>query len=579
MSPLAVLVALLPGLWALGHTTLTETSALQGLRGLALFSADSADAVVDPDASFADLPLRWQPPLMTALTALGLRLGDASQFYTLQLAPYVCTAGVIALAYLLARNFGGARMALFTALLLGCHPLTLHLVQTAVPLSAAILIALLCLWAVYNHLQENAGAVSLKLLVGGIGLGACMLASGSLSIAVWILLGLHVLTRESSTACAKRGFVLRKANGSDRAAWKSQLALAATAFAVGGWWVLMMTSRYGGEFFIGWLSGVPVADWATERGSRQIQLLAGARSVCEALASLLLIQIGLVAIGLTQAVRALWNCSDEPRRHANLLLLTWTAVSIVVWALAESAGLGEEPVRDLWKSFVLIPLLMLAALGMREIIDRRVSLGFVLAMLLLTFANVAWHTHDVWGVTGKEVTDAGLLAGLLLTLILGARYLTVTCCRDDVRQRAVLSSALIALLVASCGVGLYSARRTQPQDQELALFRKDLRKLKNVAGIAFISPLGVPPQLRYLVRSLWPRTPVQRLVKWELAVAPGSAEALLAEHQTQLLVCWSLGEVIRPRTPTEAAAVAPVGTPKIYQGRDLAAYSVGASGQ
>jgi 4-amino-4-deoxy-L-arabinose transferase-like glycosyltransferase len=578
MSPLVILMAVLPGLWAMAHTTLTEISAQQGIRGLALLSAESANDLADPDAVFSDLPLHWQPPLLTWLTALCLRWGDASQFYTLILAPFLCTCGVVALSYSLAKKFGGARVSLFTVFLLGSHPQTLQMAQTGVPLSAAILMAMVCLWAVYSHLEEQTSIVSFRLLLGGIGLGACLLASGVLSLAVFLLLVLHVLTRGTNPACQARGFASRRPSRGNRKAWRSLLVLAATAFAVGGWWALMMTSRYGSEFLIGWLSGVPLDAWVSPSVPLAHPWAHGSRTIAESLGTLLLFQIGLVFLGIWRAVRLLSQGGDEPQRHAYSLLLAWSALGLTVWWLAECQRLADESLRDLWQMFFLIPLMMLAALGMREIVDRRVSLELVLAISLATFANVAWQSRDLWGVTGQWYTDLGLLSGLLLSLILGARQLAASCHKHDARQRVALSTLLLGALVANCGLGLYSARRTQAHDQELAIFRKDLLKLKSVASIAFVSPRGVPSQLNYLVRSLWPRTPVNSLPKWESAIAPGSAESLRAEQKSRLLVCWNVGEVIRPRTPTEAAAIVPIGTPKFYKGRDLTAYSVGTGG-
>jgi hypothetical protein len=170
---------------------------------------------------------------------------------------YLCTAGLIIAAYMLARRFGGERLGLVTALLLAFNPHVLRLAQEPVPQSAATMFAVLALAGAVAHWQKSGALASYQLLLGGIALGLCLLAGGPVALAVvLILLGYAAWWKVDGFRRSRSAEFVDRSQLSRRTAVRSVLVLAATGFAVGGWRTLLMGSRYGMAFWKSWL-GIP----------------------------------------------------------------------------------------------------------------------------------------------------------------------------------------------------------------------------------------------------------------------------------------------------------------------------------
>ena len=155
-------------------------------------------------------------------------------------------------------------------------------------------------------------------------MGLCLLAGGPLALAVVLILLVHVLGLRGEKSTAKRGRMAPQ-----RRVWvgwpalKSLAILILTAFAVGGWWVLMMCYSYGAEFWNGWLAGglhgdtthgpllaEPAAGNFTERVARQFVGLTGVLS-------------GLAILGACCAIWELFFQEDEQRRRQYQFLAAW----------------------------------------------------------------------------------------------------------------------------------------------------------------------------------------------------------------------------------------------------------------
>src|SRR5690606_2713288 len=96
-----------------------------------------------------------------------------------------------------------------------------------------------------------------KLLAGGVALGLCLLSGGPLAAAVFLVLLVHILAHPIPATASQPGPLRRAVVPAKAPALRSLFALGLTGFAVGGWWVMMMSSRYGLEFWSGWLTGLP----------------------------------------------------------------------------------------------------------------------------------------------------------------------------------------------------------------------------------------------------------------------------------------------------------------------------------
>src|SRR6516162_4106360 len=93
MAPLVIVLAFLPTLYAVENRTLSEEGAWQGLVSLRCSKALDLAEAIDPAALEPDQPHRFQPPLMTWLTALAMRAFGVGTEAGLVTAAYLCTAG------------------------------------------------------------------------------------------------------------------------------------------------------------------------------------------------------------------------------------------------------------------------------------------------------------------------------------------------------------------------------------------------------------------------------------------------------------------------------------------------------
>src|SRR5580704_14991802 len=151
--PLVVLVAVLPGLYALTSWDLTTPGSWWGMRGLTVLDGwwvDQVPAAVEIAPRLEARAFRtvaFQPPLYAWLEALGLALsGDRDPRATV-LPGYVAGALVVVLVYLHGRLWRGAGVGLFAALLIGFNCDLLVQMQQATPATlglAGTLAALLC---------------------------------------------------------------------------------------------------------------------------------------------------------------------------------------------------------------------------------------------------------------------------------------------------------------------------------------------------------------------------------------------------------------------------------------------------
>ncbi len=273
MIPLVIVLAFLPALYAVDNRTLSTAGAWEGLVSLRCLVADNLAEFVDPTLVDSLQPFRFQPPLMCWLTAISMRIFGVGHVAGMVAPAYLCTAGLVISGYVLGRRMGGEQLGLVTAALLAFNPQVLKGAQEPVPQSVASFLAVLALAGAVAHWQRSSAVTSYQLLLAGIALGLCLLAGGPVAVAVVLIVLVYVLwwkgdawlRRDSRVAPDRSQF-------NRRTAIRATAVLAATAFAVGGWNALLMSSRYGRDFWSGWLTaggdagvvppGVLTGQWA-----------------------------------------------------------------------------------------------------------------------------------------------------------------------------------------------------------------------------------------------------------------------------------------------------------------------------
>jgi len=373
MIPLVVVLAFLPALYSVANRTLTEPGACLGFEGLKCLAAADASELFSPQSHnrFRDSssdpslepgqPYRFQPPLMRWLTALGMKTFGIGTVAGLVAAAYFCTAGLLVSANVLAKRLGGEPLGLITVVLLAFNPQVLQGAQEPVPQSAAVLFAILALAGLVVHWQKSSAFVSYPLLLAGIALGICLLAGGPVALAVMLIALVYVSWWNFDARQRSRsGIAWDLSQFSRRTALRSTLVLAATGFALAGWTVLLLSSRFGLDFWSEWLAGPARAAVASENEPVQSWFSAA----CSELNRLAGPVFGLTLVGLAAIVRDLWRADEDPARQHRGILPVWIVVALLAWMLLGGPASQGAPVIKIWETLLTIPLTIAAALGL-----------------------------------------------------------------------------------------------------------------------------------------------------------------------------------------------------------------------
>lgn len=575
MTPLVVLLAFLPAIYAFENRTWTDLGSRWGLQSLQRRAARDLNEFVDPGHVDPATPYKWQPPLMGCMNAFCLRIWKPSIEASLGVTACLCTAGLIAAAYALSRRLGGERLGLLTSLLLAANPEVLKMAQEPFPHAASLMFSVLCLWGVVAHWQESTEFVSLRLLFAGIALGLCLLAGGPMVFGVLAALVLHILWRKFA---AHRGS--RDNSGQTDPSFRiwNELGtlgvVAATAFALSGWWNLMMSSRYGVEFWRAWFS------WTSPLSPREPLefVTVGLTSIAE---QLNLWMLPLISLSLLAGFRIVQdNCrGDRADGQHRFLLLAWMFAGIVIWSGIQRVFAFDRLAEGAWQPFVVLPLVMLAAIGMLEIVERRVSFQVALATLLVACAEIPWmaerayqHVNSApyqtpaWPVILTTVGVLGILAAGLVWIARG----------HAVREWRILMLLMLLVLTTTFARGAWCVRRTTSDDRALVALRTALLRIQGVRNCTLVSaqaalpnPSDSLPPVMYLVRSIWPDARVSQASSWEMAVAQVSSAAT-GDQGAQVVVAWGIKG--QPSLPGASFVMKPIGPLYHFRGFEIAAY-------
>lgn len=581
MAPLVIVLAFLPSLYAIENRTLSENGAWQGLVSLRCATAASAAEAVDPASLDPEQPFRFQPPLMTWLTALGMRTFGVGTAAGLVTAAYLCTAGVIVAGYVLGRRLGGEPLGLVTAALLATHPQILEGAQEPALPAVVALFAMLAMAGAVAHWQKSSALVSYQLLLGGLALGMCLLAGGPIALAVVAILIAYALFWKLDAARRKRaGFALDSTRFSRRTAIRSLIVLAATGFALGGWHALLMSTRHGQDFWEGWFAvGAPISA-ATDSSKRAVW---DALGELNALAAPL---AGLGVLGIFGIVREMASREEDSAPAHRALLLVWIAAALLFWFWCRIALGPGAPATAVWKTLLVIPLMIAAALGLIGIATRRVgfwpaliagALSLVDTMLLLeSRGRRAPALISPGESSGTESLVLAVVLAALLLAALGVSVATSPTSRDA-RRRFILSGLIFVLAFAQVSVCALTVRHGSRRDRELDELRNGLTRLNDVSDWVFVAPSpggqavsGQPPaQLRFTLEGLRPQAITRPETSWEKALADAPVAAP-GPKRSVVFVTWSPRGRLRSATPPpELRSVA---APFLYGGLEVAAY-------
>jgi 4-amino-4-deoxy-L-arabinose transferase-like glycosyltransferase len=453
-------------------------------------------------------------------------------------------------------------LGLVSAALLAFNPCVLAGAQEPLPQSPAAMLAMLSLAGLIAHWQKSATVTSYQLLLGGIALGGCLLAGGPVALAVVLSVVLYILWWKLDARFRRRaGLVRDRSEFHRRTAFRSAGILLATGFAVGGWYLLLMSSRHGRLFWQAWINIAATGPATSRSASGPVSFFECIRELNQ----LALPFLGLAFLGFIGIVRDWYRGDEDSLRQYRGILPVWTAVAFVAWILSGAAGRSGRSDAALWDTMLTVPLVIAAAVGLIEVIERRVGFLAALAVGLLTLADAAILTGQSLSESGESLMTwlPGLSAkasgvGILMVLGVCGIALFRFAGRNDIRRRIVLTGLLLVVVTVSAVWGALAVRRTNQGDSELDAMRAAAARLSGVANCTFVwlaprdgeDALLPPAQLTFLLASLWPGAEIRYMNFWDDAVAKSVGGPPPDETPLEVFAAWSPRGRVRGSPPS-----------------------------
>jgi hypothetical protein len=343
-----------------------------------------------------------------------------------------------------------------------------------------------------------------------------------------------------------------------------------------------MGSRYGRDFWEGWFYGGTTGSIDAQPAAGPAGLLDQVRQLNQLVRPL----FGLALLGLIGIVRDWWHAAEDPARHHGGLLLVWIGIALMIRFLTSGQFDPGSPADKMWETLLTVPLAMAAALGLIDIAERRG--GFIPAMAFggLALADAVlmvgeWFSQRdsesvfsvAWGVRLWALDVISLTA-----LAAGGLWAIHFSRSRDARKRGVLIGMLAAIVSANFLWGALAVRRTTPGDRELEELRAGMARLPRMNECTFVAlaPPGTsldlrpPPQIVFVLASLWPGARMNYASSWEDAAEEALAESKSAETRQPVFIAWSPRGRIRSAAP--AANLRSAASPFLYRDVEFASY-------
>ncbi len=472
MSPLVVVLALVPVLWCWATPSLSWLDALWHLKAFDTFqwwegktSRLEWNSVLWPGS----------PPLGTWLAAWVYWLPKPARLTFLWLPQWAAAFAFVLAAYWCIRSAVGARTALLAAVLLVPQTATFRLASDASALNWALPLALVTFWGALGVLRGCRRGLLGQLTAVWVGTVGCVLSGGALAGAVvGVLLVFSLLELLPVKAALGNGRSNQKPLPWRERLWRVLVVWLSLAGAgMLGTWCWFEWSRVSGEPLS--LDSVFGLSLQATSGSASTQLESSLHLLC--LASPL---FGLFVAGLLWALLSrvseyqtrlsskkqenmLNNMpkaggSEERRLRPPVLLdvrgadflVIWLAVACGCWLVCFRTERLPLPWTLLWERFAFVPFVALAAVGLNALLRQALSLTVTLLVVVLTALAVAVEQMGVmwlslgWFPTGTALTVFFGGAALLVS----APRLKHVCSRTPLRVKTtvlVCASTLVAV--------------------------------------------------------------------------------------------------------------------------------------
>ena len=509
-GPLAVLLAILPGLYGLTHWDLTPPGPWWGLRGLAVLDeglwldqstmAESISGTVDYNALRSTT---LQPPLFAWAEALLIGLSPSRSPLATVLPSYVGGVLLILMVDVQGRTWCRPGAAIVATWIIAFHIRTLDAMQRAGPatLGTAALIGAIQFYSLHIQAGER-GRIRGRILYS-MGCGACLglslMSVGLIGLMIIPVIGLHQVALNAGESPLERPRHWYEA-------WRAAPGVfyGATAFMVAlviaAPWHVWMTLVHGGEFLMVLLEP-----------SRAIGPLN--RGPAGHLLEAAPVMLALALYGAWLCVREAVAVAPEPKREDEELtqaawrdrrqsgVLLWTIWACVTLGLSVYWPLGPQNSLNLTLAAALA---LLAGQTIQAISQRRVSSRVLIWLSPLVILGLTWWGSDqvrAWVRSIQQLDWQGVQSSTRLSQILGlicavflARLAGQAAWqwgrRSDYRARGMLLGYLAGLLLLQAGLGVNELRFRHLITRQLLDLRESIARRNQLASIEHIHIVG-----------------------------------------------------------------------------------------
>lgn len=558
---IACWIVVLP-LMAAATAPFDHVTAVTGLKAWATREATDLEAVLIPGLAWRDDATLFQPPLAAWLLRSimpGFPPGSVAGILVLST---VALGLMFWLAGAWTRETAGPALGLAVVVVLMVHPWALSLARTGSSEALGLMLLTTTAWGLWGHWRTSRTLVSVRLLCAGLAWGGALLSLGPQAILflglifVWQVLCPRGLSRPAMwPTTPTTGFVTP---------WELAI-VAATGLAVGGWWPTMLLERNGLTFVSHWLAssdgllplGHPAANNSWLNSVRPLAALTG-----------------LTWLGMLRAVRRPTPGRGGPADGLALFALLWALTAIIGRLTAEIPGWAASGAARRWEAFGLIPLSLLAAVGLVAMLRREFSTRLVLASLTFTLGSL------IWAWTGREepalvvMGVVGLVFLASAPLSIGLRRTTLAWSEAEIR-RWIQGYALVAVgLHVFVGVSLIWER--EPQREVYARLRRQLLTTPAPDQISLVTSdrEDDPAPLEYLLRSLFPRAKYSHSIGWDPALTTTIVAESREPRSRMLVVVWSRRELKFQGDVGTGWQVTGVIDQQPYEGRPFAVHRI-----
>ncbi len=538
--PLVVLVAVLPGLYALNSWDMNPPGPWWGLRALAVLDGHVLDQVGSGAAlnlgsgtdAGAYRVVSLQPPLYAWLAAIALKLVPNLDPWAAVLPSYLAGSFLVGMTYFHGRLWRGSGHGLVAGVLTGFNCLLLDQMQAATPTTLALAGVTLALFAYGRVLRVGSGpAWSWGLdggvvwaVVGGLAFGASLLSLGWFALVCLPIVLLHQSYLWAASLPAER-------SGRWWLAWRFNpsvvggILVMILGLAIAAPWYLHMLRTYGFDF-VNAILNPPDALTAGDPPGMIARLIDLAPAT---------LPLGL--FGVTRAIRMALTAETEDRGTVGgTFWVLWLAVAAVFPTFWPN---GPHTAFDL---FLLIPLNLLAAQSILDLASRRVPVRTLTWLAPATAVSIAWWASANLRGAVAELAQGHASSGtalglhlaldLLIACVVLTRGLDGWARRRDDRQRWVLSGFLITVLATILAAGFGEAHFRHKEHRELLALRSIIlnrHRLEPFETLAVVGAEDATPggRLPFLIETTIPE--VKRL-------EVGSPQDLLALPASRRLV-------------------------------------------